>query len=140
MPCKSIVTIFLLQSGNILFVDPFLRVAAGAANIAVDKHSGEIAPSGLNVITDTICSGLARNFDDVRTIALGTNLSVLHRRTSQNSIEPDASNLITKQLVAKSGIIIQCVPSGEKLHFCTLFAVQRPLAVLMAHEIVQAIV
>ena len=78
MVCKSIVTIFLLQSGNILFVDPFLRVAAGTANIAVDKHSGEIAPSGLNVIADTVCSGLARNFDDVCAVALGANLSVFH--------------------------------------------------------------
>jgi len=72
------VFIFLLQSGNIFFVDPFLRVAAGAANIPVDKHSGEIAPSGLNVIADTVCSGLARNFDDVCAVALGTNLPVLH--------------------------------------------------------------
>jgi len=48
-------------------------------------------------------------------------------------------NLVSKQLVAKSGILIQCVPSLEKLHFLALFTVQRPLAILMTHKIVQAI-
>ena len=43
-------------------------------------------------------------------------------------------------VVSKPGILIQCVPSGEKLHFLAFFTIQRPFAILMADEVVQTIV
>ena len=82
VPCKSIVFIFLLQSAEVFSVDPFLGIAAGAADIAVDQYGREITPANLNVVPNAVRTGLAWDSDDVSAVALGAYFSILHSVSS----------------------------------------------------------
>lgn len=79
-------SVFLFQLINILRIYPLFAVAAAAAQVSVHQNGGKNSDTGLYVVAGAVTADITFDFDNIRSVLLGTNMCIFHIDSSHTRI------------------------------------------------------
>lgn len=65
---------------------PLFTVPAAAAQVSVHQNGGKNADTGLYVVAGAVTADITFDFDNIRSVALGTNMCIFHIDSSHTRI------------------------------------------------------